>query len=128
MPRVPSALSLRVRFPARRPGGVLVAALGRIVTHARVTGEKYDDSAPSRHPPAHKKQDAHRPRLQPFRTHLHLAVDHRLRVDSMVVPLGSVQPVFALPLLEDIPDGEEDAPVEGLALVRNLSLALISDN
>ena len=46
----------------------------------------------------------------------------------MVVPLGSVQPVFALPLLEDIPDGEEDAPVEGLALVRNLSLALISDN
>lgn len=35
----------------------------------------------------------------------------------MTVPLGSVQPVFALPLLEDIPDTDEDAPVEGLSLV-----------
>ncbi|KAH9853872.1 Aldo/keto reductase [Lenzites betulinus] len=34
----------------------------------------------------------------------------------MVVPLGSPQPVFALPPLDAIPDGEEDKPVDGLAL------------
>ncbi|TBU32214.1 Aldo/keto reductase [Dichomitus squalens] len=31
----------------------------------------------------------------------------------MVVPLGSPQPVFALPLLEDIPDDLADRPVDG---------------
>lgn len=41
----------------------------------------------------------------------------------MVVPLGSVQPVFALPLLADIPDGEEDRPVEGVQLVCSLALS-----
>ncbi|KAI8984995.1 Aldo/keto reductase [Trametes punicea] len=34
----------------------------------------------------------------------------------MVVPLGSSQPVFSLPPLEDIPDVEEDKPVDGLHL------------
>ncbi|KAI0771534.1 Aldo/keto reductase [Trametes elegans] len=37
----------------------------------------------------------------------------------MVVPLGSPQPVFALPPLDAIPDGEEDKPVPGLPLVRH---------
>ena len=40
----------------------------------------------------------------------------------MVVALGSVQPVFALPLLEDIPDNDEDSPVEGVPLVCSLAL------
>ncbi|KAI0637704.1 Aldo/keto reductase [Trametes polyzona] len=34
----------------------------------------------------------------------------------MVVPLGSPQPVFALPPLDAIPDGDEDKPVDGLPL------------
>ncbi|KAI0773784.1 Aldo/keto reductase [Fomes fomentarius] len=42
----------------------------------------------------------------------------------MVVPLGSVQPVLALPLLEDIPDGDEDRPVEGVQLQEIGPLAL----
>lgn len=35
----------------------------------------------------------------------------------MVVPLGSTQPVFAFPVLEDIVDHPDDAPVDGLSLV-----------
>lgn len=38
---------------------------------------------------------------------------------NMTVPLGSPQPVFALPPLDAIPDVEEDKPVDGLALVRH---------
>ncbi|KAI0363725.1 Aldo/keto reductase [Pilatotrama ljubarskyi] len=34
----------------------------------------------------------------------------------MVVPLGSPQPVFALPPIDAIPDGEEDKPIEGVPL------------
>ncbi len=37
---------------------------------------------------------------------------------NMTVPLGSPQPVFALPPLDAIPDVEEDKPVDGLSLVR----------
>ncbi len=35
----------------------------------------------------------------------------------MVVPLGSTQPVFAFPVLEDIASHPEDAPVDGPSLV-----------
>ncbi|KAI1793007.1 Aldo/keto reductase [Ganoderma leucocontextum] len=35
----------------------------------------------------------------------------------MVVPLGSAQPVYPFPVLEDIADDPDDAPVEGLSLV-----------
>ncbi|KAI0751260.1 Aldo/keto reductase [Daedaleopsis nitida] len=42
----------------------------------------------------------------------------------MVMPLGSVQPVFALPLLDDIPDVQEDTPVDGLPLHEIGPLAL----
>ena len=44
----------------------------------------------------------------------------------MVVPLGSPQPVFALPLLEDIPDGPEDSPIDGLPLVRHPYVRLLT--
>ena len=46
-----------------------------------------------------------------FRSNIHI-------LSEMVVPLGSDQPVFTLPPLEDIPDNEEDAPKAGLTPVR----------
>ncbi|KAI0721979.1 Aldo/keto reductase [Cerioporus squamosus] len=42
----------------------------------------------------------------------------------MVVKLDSVQPVFSLPLLDDIPDRDEDVPVEGASLSTVGPLAL----
>ncbi|RPD62043.1 Aldo/keto reductase [Lentinus tigrinus ALCF2SS1-7] len=42
----------------------------------------------------------------------------------MVIKLDSVQPVFALPLLEEIPDDDGDVPIEGPALTSIGPLAL----
>lgn len=37
----------------------------------------------------------------------------------MVAPLGTPQPVFLLPPVDQIPDEEEDQPKAGLPLVRH---------